>query len=380
MQQREHEQALAAQRSEIEKTYEQRINQLKLKLKDLENFQSNSWVQLGAYSLLARDNVKENDTLRDNIVRISDRVAPDMSSRPDLETYLSFRLEQQNTDAIRVLRGQKRHIDRMDEEHGYLLLSGCKPKRLAIEEKTNDKKTVATTTAITSTTGNNNGFEQPKTTTTTATTTKTTSNPVESKPTATSSEEQDDYKTANPAAVWQTIRNRYSHLMFGVRFLNTTKTLIQPLSRDELLQKYREARRRLKQNRKVDERENEAFRQLNINSERSLFQRCLITSQKLRKIIRDVSRAVIDERNREFLPSDKPTRPENLFERYQFPDIRNSILNFMPINIINFGVNNIYPSSFPTSSVSDPATTVASTAAVGLQTNHPTVRPNVSGK
>nr|WIE95321.1 hypothetical protein [Microctonus hyperodae filamentous virus] len=96
--------------------FQERENKYQHVIKDLTRQANMTLTEFGVQGLLARDNIADNDQLRDNLRRVKDRVIPELSERPEKEQYATcYEYEKKGAKRIRVTRNQLAEIERRDK-------------------------------------------------------------------------------------------------------------------------------------------------------------------------------------------------------------------------------------------------------------------------
>lgn len=164
-----------------------------------------------------------------------------------------------------------------------------------------------------------------------------------------SAEKKPEFPCANAIQTWTKCRERFPLFCFGVRFTNSAKTDLVPLTREELINKYRKL---------IDSRDRGSTRaaeelneleQHGLKNETDLIEKCFFASStemsnEIVRIQEEVVKSSLDEVG----ANEEPIRPEDVGQRYNAGDVTNWFVNiFAPISCnmnFNFGALTDNPS------------------------------------
>jgi hypothetical protein len=251
--------------SALREKHTEETKKLELMISQLQN---KMYPELVVRSVLARDNIAENDKMRESLSRVTGRVVPDLSEMPRKETFLNHcRLP---NGERRVIRAQREHIDKVFEP----ATSSSRKRKATFDDMA--------------------GAEVIR-----------------------------ERKCAHPIAMWNRLRTKYSHYMYGIRFTNRSKTRYVPLNEEELLEKYREDLRMCEKDREKDQEKIAEFKALGIQDEKDLLRRCFypdtLSDIEFWRLFDQLSSELDDETT----PTGKRTRPENVYNIYTWNEMVN---------------------------------------------------------
>ncbi|AAM95045.1 BRO-B [Mamestra configurata nucleopolyhedrovirus B] len=180
--------------AELERNYERQIAEYKdreyknaIAMKDLLMKANATMIQFGVNTLLAEDNIKQNEKLRARIGSVSGRVVPCIENRPEKEHYVTcYDRTVNGRKRIRVRRSQYAEIEVCDKMCDQLKLNPTKKFKSARYEWLKD------------------------------------------------SEKFVQIKCPNPVTLWVKLKDTFPHICYGFKFVNTTKTEIEFLDEQEL--------------------------------------------------------------------------------------------------------------------------------------------------
>nr|AGE61478.1 BRO-B [Chrysodeixis chalcites nucleopolyhedrovirus] len=280
--------------------YKEQALKMQLDLNKMSHMAQMNMMQLGVTTLLAQDNIKENEQMRNNLESVSERVVPSLSNRPEKEEYVTgYERTVDGKKRIRMSRCQRNEIDQCDKFLERQRSNPSKRQRSKRYEWLLD------------------------------------------------SEKFLQIKCANPVAVWVVIRSKYPHMFYGLKYVNKLCTEMEILNEDELRQKYLADVEMVKKNRLVDRTAIEHFKSLGLMSEEDAILKCLTPSIEAKERVSQIVRAVIDEIKNETKPEGSPKTYENALEIYSPQQVHDQCIK----NYFN-GNNYIFNGSMPAQDVS----------------------------
>ncbi|AQQ80288.1 BRO-A [Betabaculovirus altermyunipunctae] len=297
--------------AQIKQNYERQILEFKerefrlqMEMKDLTVKANMTMMQYGISTLLARDNIKQNEEMRDCMSLASDRLVPSIANQPEKEHYVTcYDRTVNGRKRIRVKRSQFGDVQQCDKM--------AKKFRQNPDKSTNSKRY---------------GWLKD-------------------------SEKYLQIKCPNPVTLWVKIRNLYPCLCYGFRFVNSSKTEVEVLNEEELREKYREDVIMCEHNLKKDAEDIARFESYRFESERDAVNRCLSSSVEAKDKLGKIIQNLIDETQAELTPKKPHISFENADKVYT-PEqvvgcIRNSfnsyIFNFMPTPLVTSPIENKQP-------------------------------------
>jgi prophage antirepressor-like protein len=274
--------------------YEQQIQKSRETAKIATMAVNVTMTQFGVSALLAKDNIAQNKELRSSLTSVSDRVIPEMSTRPEKEQYAScYRYYVNGKDRYRITRNQLGEIDIRD-----------RAMRTYNENPSKIPKFV------------NNKY-----------------------PWAIKAEKFHQVKCPNAISLWVKIRE-YPEKMYGLRFTNNAKTEIEFLDEDELRQKYRDDVMMTNKNLLSRQTEIANFKKLAFKNEDDAVIRCFVEPSVRQQNIIDQIQMTANNIKSETIPIDDMKTYDNAHNVYTDKDIIKQICeykynNFSGLNVIN---------------------------------------------
>ncbi|ABQ51996.1 bro-2 [Spodoptera litura granulovirus] len=273
---------------DVEKCYERQIMEYKqrehefmlreLKYKTaMEEFQTmanTTLMEFGVNALLARDNIAENEHLRNNIDKVKHRLIPQMDTLPDKEHYTScFAYVVNGRNRVRVTRNQYNQVEKMDK-----IMQQFKDPKFTFYKNTKAMEQLQWL----------DGAEKFL-----------------------------QIKCPNAISLWNKTKELFPHACFGFHFVSSVE--IEFLTSDELVNKYRKYIQMCRDNKKSDQDKIESFQALNLIDEADAMRKCFTPSvdgkKRVAQLIEDTHKAV----EKEIVPQEDAKRYEN-FDSIYTPD------------------------------------------------------------
>ncbi|AUA60348.1 BRO-B [Operophtera brumata nucleopolyhedrovirus] len=273
--------------------YEQQIQKSRETAKIATMAVNVTMTQFGVSALLANDNIAQNKELRSSLTSVSDRVIPEMSTRPEKEQYAScYRYYVNGKDRYRITRNQLGEIDIRDRAMRMY---------------------------------NENPSKIPKL--------------LNKYPWAVKAEKFHQVKCPNAISLWVKIRE-YPEKMYGLRFTNNAKTEIEFLDEDELRQKYRADMMMTNKNLLSRQTEIANFQKLAFKNEDDAVVRCFVEPSVRQQNIIDQIQMTTDSIKSETIPTDDIKTYDNAHDVYTNKDIMKQICEYKYNNFSGFNVIN----------------------------------------
>nr|UQV25660.1 hypothetical protein [Spodoptera litura nucleopolyhedrovirus] len=301
--------------AELKRNYEQQISEFKereykmqLQMKDLANAANMTMTQFAVNALLAKDNIEENDQMRQTLSDLSDRVVPEMTEHPHKEEYITgYERTVNGKRRIRMCRSQLHLIDQQDKaiqryrETPY-------PKRSKMSKRYAWLR---------------------------------------------DSEKFFQLKCPNPVMVWLKVRTDQPHMFYGLRYTNKLKTEMEILDENELRLKYRTDIEMCKRNKNIHSKLIEEFKSLQLIDENDCVAKCLTPSVDAKDRINSIVEKIVEGMSKDILPTTPPRRHSNASETYTAEQMVHTMMNCQ-----NYFVNNVFNINFvsaPTKAIEEPA-------------------------
>lgn len=292
--------------SEMKRNYEQQISQYKereykmqLQMKDLANAANMTMTQFAVNALLAKDNIEENEQMRQTLTNVSGRVVPEMTEQPHKEEYITgYERTVNGKRRIRMCRSQLNEIEQQDkaiQRYREEVPHGKKPNLSKRYAWLRD------------------------------------------------SEKFLQLKCPNPVMVWLKVRTARPHMFYGLRYTNKLRTEMEVLDEQELRQKYRTDMEVCKRNRNIHSKMIEEFKALNMCDENDCVEKCLTPSVEAKERINAVIEVIVGDMSKDLTPSTPQRRHSNAGETYsteQLIHTMNHCQNYFVKNVFN--INNYF--------------------------------------
>lgn len=292
--------------SEIKRNYENQIAEFKereykmqLQMKDMTNAANMTMTQFAVNALLAKDNIEENQQMRQTLTDISGRVVPELKEQPHKEEYI--------TGYERIVNGKRR-------------IRMCRSQFHAIAQ--HDKviqryRDVAQNKRPKTGTSNSKRYAWLR-----------------------DSEKFLQLKCPNPVMVWIKVRTERPHMFYGLRYTNKLKTEMEVLNEQELRAKYRSDVDMCKRNRVNHSKLIEEFKSLKLSDENDCVAKCLMSSVDVKERINTIVEKIIEDM-KEFVPNTQQRSHSNAGDIYTAEQVvyaMNNCQNYFVKNIYNINL------------------------------------------
>lgn len=288
--------------SELKRNYEHQISEFKereykmqLSMKDMANAANTTMTQFAVNALLAKDNIEENQQMRQTLTNVSGRVVPEMKEQPHKEEYITgYERMVNGKRRIRMCRSQLHEIEQQDKAIQRYRESPenkrpkmCNSKRYAWLRD---------------------------------------------------SEKFLQLKCPNPVMVWLKVRTDQPHMFYGLRYTNKLKTEMEVLDEQELRAKYREDVEMCKRNKNIHSKLIEEFQSLQLVDENDCVEKCLTPSVDAKERINTIVEGIVENMSKELVPTTPQRSHTNAGEMYtaeQVVHTMNNCQNFFVKNVFN---------------------------------------------
>lgn len=288
--------------AEIKRNYEHQMSEYKereyrmqLQMKDMANAANTTMTQFAVNALLAKDNIEENQQMRQTLTNVSGRVVPEMKEQPHKEEYITgYERMVNGKRRIRMCRSQLHEIEQQDKAIQRYRESPenkrpkmCNSKRYAWLRD---------------------------------------------------SEKFLQLKCPNPVMVWLKVRTDQPHMFYGLRYTNKLKTEMEVLDEQELRAKFREDVEMCKRNRNIHSKLIEEFQSLQLVDENDCVEKCLTPSVDAKERINTIVEGIVENMSKELVPTTPQRSHMNAGEMYtaeQVVHTMNNCQNFFVKNVFN---------------------------------------------
>ncbi|ABQ52058.1 bro-6 [Spodoptera litura granulovirus] len=279
--------------SELRRNYEQQISEFKerdykaqLRMKDLANAANMTMTQFAVNAMLARDNIQENQQLRQTLTSVSDRIVPELKEQPHKEEYITgYERVVNGKRRIRMCRSQLNVIDQHDK-----VIRRYRDNPIGTRKRL--PKSYSWLRDCTK-------FLQ--------------------------------LKCSNPVAVWLKVRTEQPYMFYGLRYTNRPRTEIEVLDESELREKYRRDVEMCERNKMIDSKAIEEFKSLQLIDEDDCVKRCLTPSLEAKERVNTIVAGIMEDMSRNLIP-ETPTRThdnaEHVYSPQQVVETMNNCQNY----------------------------------------------------
>nr|WAK98422.1 LdMPNV-ORF73 bro-e [Lymantria dispar multiple nucleopolyhedrovirus] len=321
----QHEQLLLVQKLEHQQQlaeYKEREHQMQLQIQQLTTAANMTMTQFAVNALLAKDNIEENQQMRNTLNEIKDRVVPPMTERPRKMEYIAGyeRTTADGKKRIRVTRSQLHEVEQCDKAIERFKSSSRQACDAADEPPASKSKRYAWLR---------------------------------------DSERFLLARCPNPVAVWLMFRAERPHVMYGMKYTNKLKTEMEILDEKELREKYRRDIIMCQRNRHVYGKMIEEFKALGLESEEDCVTRCLTSSLEAKERIQAHIEDIIKRCNEDLTPKDEAKTHENagnVYNAHHLLQVMNNCHDYTVKNVYNMKFYNTPPALTEPSLVEPTAT------------------------
>ncbi|AAZ67478.1 orf108 [Trichoplusia ni single nucleopolyhedrovirus] len=305
--------------SEIKRNYEtqmaeykEREYRMQLVMKDMATQANMSMTQFAVNALLAKDNIDENEKLRQTLTSISGRVVPALADRPDKEEYITgYERTVDGRKRIRIGRNQYSEIKQHD-----------RAIQKYQEEATSSAGINAKRPRLTTNLGRYAWLKDSK--------------------------KFLQLKCANPVTVWLKVRTDQPHMFYGLRYTNKARTEMEVMNENELRDKYQADIEMCERNKNIHSKMIKEFNALGFTSEDDCVAKCLTPSIEAKERINTIVEGIVEGMNKDLVPSTPQRRHSNAGETYSAEQVvhtMNNCQNFFVKNVFNIKFFNMEQSN-----------------------------------
>nr|QDH05916.1 Ld-bro-d [Lymantria dispar multiple nucleopolyhedrovirus] len=322
----QHEQLLLVQKLEHQQQlaeYKEREHQMQLQIQQLTAAANMTMTQFAVNALLAKDNIEENQQMRNTLNEIKDRVVPPMTEHPRKMEYIAGyeRTTADGKKRIRVTRSQLHEVEQCDKAIERFKSSSRQACDAADEPPASKSKRYAWLR---------------------------------------DSERFLLARCPNPVAVWLMFRAERPHVMYGMKYTNKLKTEMEILDEKELREKYRRDIIMCQRNRHVYGKMIEEFKALGLESEEDCVKRCLTSSLEAKERIQAHIEDIIKRCNEDLTPKDEAKTHENagnVYNAHHLLQVMNNCHDYTVKNVYNMKFYNTPPPALTEPSLVEPTAT-----------------------
>ncbi|AAR28816.1 bro-c [Leucania separata nucleopolyhedrovirus] len=293
--------------SEMKRNYEHQMSEYKereykmqLQMKDLTNAANMTMAQFAVNALLAKDNIEENERMRQTLTNVSGRVVPEMTEQPHKEEYITgYERIVNGKRRIRMCRSQLHEIEQQDK---------------AIQ-RYQGEVSAECSTAKRSKPSNSKRYAWLR-----------------------DSEKFLQLKCPNPVMVWLKVRADRPHMFYGLRYTNKLKTEMEVLDEQELRAKFRKDTLMCERNKNIHSKLIEEFKALNFIDEDDCVAKCLTPSVEAKERINAIVGRIVEDMSKELVPSAPQRSHSNANQMYtaeQVVHTMNNCQNYFVKNVFN---------------------------------------------
>ncbi|AAY84045.1 BRO-D [Chrysodeixis chalcites nucleopolyhedrovirus] len=288
--------------------YKEREYKMQLLMKDMATQANMSMTQFAVNALLAKDNIDENEKLRQTLTSISGRVVPALTERPDKEEYITgYERTVDGRKRIRIGRNQYSEIKQQDRAIQRYQEEATLPEVNAKRPKLTNSRRYAWLK-------DSKKFLQ--------------------------------LKCPNPVTVWLKVRTDQPHIFYGLRYTNKLRTEMEVLNEIELRDKYKADMEMCKRNKNIHSKMIEEFKALDFTSEDDCVSKCLTPSIEAKERINAIVEGIVEGMSKDLVPDTPQRRHSNAGETYspeQVVHTMNNCQNFFVKNVFNIRYFNVAP-------------------------------------
>jgi prophage antirepressor-like protein len=291
--------------SEMKRNYEHQMSEYKereykmqLQMKDMANAANTTMTQFAVNALLAKDNIEENQQMRQTLTNVSGRVVPEMKEQPHKEEYITgYERMVNGKRRIRMCRSQLHEIEQQDKA-----IQRYSDKSTSYENKRAKMS-------------NSKRYAWLR-----------------------DSEKFLQLQCPNPVMVWLKVRTNQPHMFYGLRYTNKLKTEMEVLNEEELRSKYRADAAMCERNKHTHTKLIEEFKELKLTDEDDCVSRCFTPSVEVKERINAIVEIIVENMNKDLVPETPQRKHSNAGETYtaeQVVHTMNNCQNYFVKNVFN---------------------------------------------
>ncbi|AAF05174.1 ORF60 [Xestia c-nigrum granulovirus] len=276
--------------------YKEREYRMQLTMKDMANAANTTMTQFAVNALLAKDNIEENERMRQTLTNVSGRVVPEMTEQPHKEEYITgYERIVNGKRRIRMCRSQLHEIEQQDK---------------AIQRYRDETSPESSAKR---------------------------SKPSKRYAWLRESEKFLQLKCPNPVMVWLKVRTDQPHMFYGLRYTNKLKTEMEVLDEQELRTKYLGDVVMCQRNKNTHSKLIEEFKSLNLMDEDDCVAKCLTPSLEAKERINAIVEGIVENMSKDLVPASPQRRHSNAGESYTAEQVVHTMNNCQ-----NYFVKNVY--------------------------------------
>nr|QEE79918.1 bro-c [Mamestra configurata nucleopolyhedrovirus A] len=278
--------------------FKEREYKMKLQMQDLANAANMTMTQFAVNALLAKDNIEENEQMRQTLTKISNRVVPALTEQPHKEEYITgYERMVNGKRRIRMCRTQLNEIEQQDK---------------AIQRYRDESAN-----------------KRPKM--------------IQSKRYAwlRDSEKFLQLQCPNPVMVWLKVRIEDPYMFEGLRYTNKLKTEMEVLTEGELRNKYRSYIEMCERNKVSNLKIIKEFKALKCETEEEYVAKCLTPSAEAKERINAVVEKIVKKMSDDLMPNSAQRNHNNADTAYTADQViytMNNCQNYFVKNIYNINL------------------------------------------
>nr|WRQ96269.1 bro-c [Mamestra configurata nucleopolyhedrovirus A] len=291
--------------SEMKRNYEHQISEYKereykmqLQMKDLGNAANMTMTQFAVNALLAKDNIEENQQMRQTLTNISGRVVPELKEQPHKEEYITgYERMVNGKRRIRMCRTQLNEIEQQDKAiQRYREESTMKRPRMMQSKRYAWLR---------------------------------------------DSEKFLQLQCPNPVIVWLKVRIEDPYMFEGLRYTNKLKTEMEVLTESELRNKYRSYIEMCERNKISNLKIIKEFKALKCDTEEEYVVKCLTPSTEAKERINAIVEKIVKKMSDDLMPNSAQrnhTNADTVYTADQVIHTMNNCQNYFVKNIYNINL------------------------------------------
>ncbi|AAM09139.1 BRO-c [Mamestra configurata nucleopolyhedrovirus A] len=291
--------------SEMKRNYEHQMAEckdreykMKLQMQDLANAANMTMTQFAVNALLAKDNIEENEQMRQTLTKISNRVVPALTEQPHKEEYITgYERMVNGKRRIRMCRTQLNEIEQQNKAiQRYREESTMKRPRMMQSKRYAWLR---------------------------------------------DSEKFLQLQCPNPVIVWLKVRIEDPYMFEGLRYTNKLKTEMEVLTEGELRNKYRSYIEMCERNKVSNLKIIKEFKALKCETEEEYVAKCLTPSAEAKERINAVVEKIVKKMSDDLMPNSAQRNHNNADTAYTADQViytMNNCQNYFVKNIYNINL------------------------------------------
>jgi len=291
--------------SEIKRDFKEREYKMQLQMQDMANVANTTMTQFAVNALLAKDNIEENEQMRQTLTDISGRVVPALTEQPHKEEYITgYERIVDGKRRIRMCRSQLHEIEQQDKAIQRYREVSTDPNASKRPKLSNSRRYAWLR----------------------------------------DSEKFLQLKCPNPVTVWLKVRTDQPHMFYGLRYTNKLKTEMEVLDEAELRAKYNADDEMCRRNKHTHFKLIEEFKALGFAGEDDCVAKCLTPSVEAKERINSIVEKIVDNMSKDLIPTNSQRTHVNAGEAYSADQVMhtmNNCQNYFVRNVFNVKFYNV---------------------------------------